>query len=71
MANGVLVSNSYDAVTYALIAAFPDLIRQNAKPIDPRTKTDPLSVKADEEYDEETNPELLRKRMNPSYRVYG
>jgi hypothetical protein len=63
--------HAYDGSTYALVEAFPDLIARGVAPIDPRMKTDRLSVQADRDYDEATDLTRLKKLSRPSAKVFG
>lgn len=63
--------HAYDGSTYALVEAFPDLIARGVAPVDPRMKTDRLSVLADRDYDEATDLTRLKRLSRPSAKVYG
>jgi len=63
--------HAYDGSTYALVEAFPDLIVRGVPPIDPRMKTDRLSVQADRDFDEATDLDRQKKLSRPSAKVYG
>lgn len=62
--------HAYDAITYGMVMTFPDIVTQATHIPDPRKQSDPLSVHADQDFENAIAP-LIGRKKRPSQKVYG